>query len=54
MATTPDVLSYPESYYATLTEALAEIQVVRGAASLQYGTQFGSIIKLKSPTSTNP
>jgi hypothetical protein len=24
----------------TPTEALAEIQVVRGAASLQYGTQF--------------
>jgi Fe(3+) dicitrate transport protein len=47
-----DVLGYPESYYATPTEALAEIQVVRGAASLQYGTQFGGLVnfKLKSPT----
>ncbi len=47
-----DVLGYPESYYATPTEALEEIQVVRGAASLQYGTQFGGLInfKLKSPT----
>jgi Fe(3+) dicitrate transport protein len=32
-----DVLGYPESYYATPTEALEEIQVIRGAASLQYG-----------------
>jgi hypothetical protein len=36
-----DVLGYPESYYATPTEALEEIQVIHGAASLQYGTQFG-------------
>ena len=48
-----DVLGYPESYYATPTEALEEIQVVRGAASLQYGTQFGGLInfKIKKPTS---
>ncbi len=48
-----DVLGYPESYYATPTEALEEIQIVRGAASLQYGTQFGGLInfKLKKPTS---
>lgn len=47
-----DVLGYPESYYATPTEALEEIQIVRGAASLQYGTQFGGLVnfKLKSPT----
>jgi Fe(3+) dicitrate transport protein len=47
-----DVLGYPESYYTTATEALSEIQIVRGAASLQYGTQFGGLInfKLKKPT----
>ncbi|TGD58296.1 TonB-dependent receptor [Flavobacterium humi] len=47
-----DVLGYPESYYATPTEALEEIQIVRGAASLQYGTQFGGMInfKLKTPS----
>jgi Fe(3+) dicitrate transport protein len=47
-----DVLGYPESYYATPTEALDEIQVVRGAASLQYGTQFGGLVnfKIKSPS----
>ena len=42
-----DVLGYPESYYATPTEALDEIQIVRGAASLQYGTQFGGLVNFK-------
>ncbi|MGK4567390.1 TonB-dependent receptor plug domain-containing protein [Flavobacterium sp. 3HN19-14] len=46
-----DVLGYPESYYATPTEALDQIQIIRGAASLQYGTQFGGLVnfKIKSP-----
>ena len=35
-----DVLGYPESYYTPASESLEEIQIVRGAASLQYGTQF--------------
>ncbi|NUY82048.1 TonB-dependent receptor [Flavobacterium sp. MAH-1] len=42
-----DVLGYPESYYTPPVEALQEIQVVRGAASLQYGTQFGGLINFK-------
>jgi len=46
-----DVLGYPESYYTPPAEALSEIQVIRGAASLQYGTQFGGLInfKMKKP-----
>ncbi|WP_282079303.1 TonB-dependent receptor domain-containing protein [Aquimarina algiphila] len=46
-----DVLGYPESYYTPPAEALSEIQVVRGAASLQYGTQFGGLVnfKMKQP-----
>jgi Fe(3+) dicitrate transport protein len=46
-----DVLGYPESYYSPPAEALEEIQVIRGAASLQYGTQFGGLVnfKFKSP-----
>ena len=46
-----DVLGYPESYYTPPAEALNEIQVIRGAASLQYGTQFGGLInfKMKEP-----
>ena len=46
-----DVLGYPESYYTPASEALSEIQIVRGAASLQYGTQFGGLVnfKMKAP-----
>jgi Fe(3+) dicitrate transport protein len=39
-----DALGYPESYYTPPTEALQEIQLIRGAASLQFGTQFGGLI----------
>ena len=41
-----DVLGYPESYYTTPAEALEKIEIIRGAASLQYGTQFGGLINL--------
>ncbi len=39
-----DALGYPESYYTPPVEAVESIQVVRGAASLQYGTQFGGLL----------
>lgn len=42
-----DALGYPESYYSPPAEALASIQLVRGAASLQYGTQFGGMLNFK-------
>ena len=47
-----DVLGYPESYYTPPSEAIKEIQIVRGAASLQYGTQFGGLINfiMKEPS----
>ena len=46
-----DVLGYPESYYTPPAEALKRIQIIRGAASLQYGTQFGGLVNfiLKDP-----
>jgi Fe(3+) dicitrate transport protein len=49
-----DVLGYPESYYTPPAEAIEQIEIVRGAASLQYGTQFGGLInfKLKEPNPT--
>lgn len=49
-----DALGYPESYYSPPTEALEKIEVVRGAASLQYGTQFGGFINFvfKKPNPT--
>ena len=39
-----DVLGYPESYYTPPAESLSEIEIIRGAASLQYGTQFGGLV----------
>lgn len=42
-----DALGYPESYYTPATEALERIEVIRGAASLQYGTQFGGFINFR-------
>ncbi|WGH76368.1 TonB-dependent receptor [Tenacibaculum tangerinum] len=51
-----DVLGYPESYYTPPAEALDEIQIVRGAASLQYGTQFGGLVNfiMKKPNPNKP
>lgn len=42
-----DALGYPESYYTPPTEALEKIEVIRGASSLQYGTQFGGMLNFK-------
>ncbi|MCX6182174.1 MAG: TonB-dependent receptor [Bacteroidetes bacterium] len=39
-----DALGYPESYYSPPSEAIDKIEIVRGAASLQYGTQFGGFL----------
>lgn len=50
-----DPLGYPESYYTPPVEALSKIEVVRGAASLQYGSQFGGMINFlfkKAPEET--
>lgn len=51
-----DALGYPESYYTPPMEALEKIELVRGAASLQYGTQFGGFLnfKLKDGSSEKP
>ena len=51
-----DVLGYPESYYAPAAEGLKQIQVIRGAASLQYGTQFGGLVNfvMKTPNPDKP
>ncbi|MEP7170187.1 MAG: TonB-dependent receptor [Bacteroidota bacterium] len=39
-----DLYGYPETYYVPPLEALEKIEVIRGAASLQFGPQFGGII----------
>lgn len=46
-----DALGYPETYYTPPSEALSSIQLIRGAASLQFGPQFGGMINfnIKEP-----
>ncbi len=47
-----DVFGYPEAYYNPPMEAVEKIQLVRGAASLQFGPQFGGLLNyvLARPT----
>ncbi len=45
-----DPLGYPESYYTPPMEAIERIEIVRGAASLQYGTQFGGLLNFRMKT----
>ena len=42
-----EAYGYPEAYYTPPMEALETIEVIRGAASLQYGPQFGGVINYK-------
>lgn len=39
-----DVFSYNEAYYLPAMEAVSRIEMVRGAASLQFGPQFGGLV----------
>ncbi len=39
-----EAFGYPETYYTPPMEALKKIEVIRGAASLQYGPQFGGLL----------
>ncbi len=39
-----EVFGYPEAYFTPPMEAISTIEVVRGAASLQYGPQFGGLL----------
>jgi Fe(3+) dicitrate transport protein len=48
-----DALGYPESYYTPPIEAVEKIELVRGAASLQYGTQFGGLLNFKMKRGTD-
>lgn len=42
-----DVLGYPESYYTPPAQSVETIRIIRGSASLQYGTQFGGLIDFR-------
>lgn len=39
-----DPFGYPEAYFTPSVESLDRIEVIRGAASLQYGPQFGGVV----------
>lgn len=39
-----DAFGYPEAYYNPPMEAVKRIEIIRGAASLQYGPQFGGLL----------
>ena len=39
-----DVYGYNEAYYIPPMEAVKRIELVRGAASLQFGSQFGGLV----------
>ena len=39
-----DVFGYNEAYYIPSMEAVQRIEMVRGAASLQFGSQFGGLV----------
>jgi Fe(3+) dicitrate transport protein len=43
-----DALGYPESYYTPPLEALKSIEIIRGSAALQYGTQFGGLMNFNT------
>lgn len=45
---TADAIGYPDAYFTPPTEGLDRIEIVRGAASLQFGTQFGGLINFKT------
>ncbi|MEO1261221.1 MAG: TonB-dependent receptor [Bacteroidota bacterium] len=42
-----DALGYPESYYTPPLQAVQQIEMVRGAGALQYGSQFGGLVNFK-------
>ena len=39
-----EAFGYPEAYYSPPLEGVERIEVIRGAASLQYGPQFGGLM----------
>ncbi|MCW3078258.1 MAG: TonB-dependent receptor, partial [Bacteroidetes bacterium] len=46
-----DIFGYNEAYYLPSMEAVSRIEMVRGASSLQFGSQFGGLVNyvIKDP-----
>ena len=51
VVTNSDVYGYPASHYSAPLEAVERVELVRGTAALQYGSQFGGVINyvLRTP-----
>ncbi|WP_158799022.1 TonB-dependent receptor domain-containing protein [Pedobacter sp. L105] len=45
--TNSDLFGYPEDHYAPQFDGVDQIQIVRGSAALQFGSQFGGMINYK-------
>jgi len=54
--TNSDMFGYPEDHYTPPMQAISEIQLVRGSAALQFGSQFGGMMNyvMKSGDSSRP
>ncbi|TWF39896.1 Fe(3+) dicitrate transport protein [Chitinophaga polysaccharea] len=51
-----DIYGYNEAYYLPPMEAVSRVEMVRGAASLQFGSQFGGLVNyvLHTPPADKP
>ena len=45
--TNSDLFGYPEAHYVPQFNAVSQIQIVRGASALQFGSQFGGMVNYK-------
>lgn len=51
-----DLYGYPASHYSPPMEAIEQIEIVRGTAALQYGSQYGGLVNYvtKGPKTDRP
>lgn len=54
--TNSDMFGYPEDHYTPPFQAIQQVQLVRGSAALQFGSQFGGMMNyvMKEGDSTKP
>lgn len=54
--TNSDLFGYPENHYSVPMKGIEQIQLVRGSAALQFGSQFGGMMNyvMKRGDSTKP
>lgn len=45
--TNSDIFGYPEDHYTPPFQGIEQIQIVRGSAALQFGSQFGGMVNYK-------